>query len=159
MNPRILLLITCLLPSLAKAVDFPEFYSNVKNEHLVQYLHKTTTLAEAIALDPNNKKDIEILELRNRLDNIYTFWNLTYRKEIEEALLDNLENILESNKEAHIRMEAAMSLGIVHNSSSITSLTKALSDENNLVRKYANQSIEQIRTNNFTSYEKNRIDH
>lgn len=152
MTLKLLLLTTFFLPTLAAAVDFPEFYSSVKKEHLVQYLHKTISLADTIALDSNNKKEADILELRNRLDNIYSSWNLTYRKEIEKTLLNNLENILKSNKESYIRMEAATALGIVHNRSSIPSLNDALSDNNHLVRKYANESIEQIKASSFTSY-------
>jgi len=152
-----ILLLFGLLPSLADALDFPEFYSEVKKEHLTQYLNKTVTLAEEISLDPHNKKNLNILELRNRLGNIYSFWNLTYRKEIEDKLLLNLENILLKNTNSYNRMEAAMALGTTHNKRSIPTLTKALNDENDLVRKYAKQSIERIKLNKFTSYEQHNL--
>jgi len=117
------------LPSIVLALDFPEFYSKVKDEHLVEYLYKTTVISEKISIGEVKNEGKYILELRNRLGNIYSFWNMKYRNEIEIKLLNELHKILNTNNSPYVRMEAAIAIGIIRNKDSLKALNAALNDK------------------------------
>ena len=130
--------------SIAQAVEYKNFVSDAPpHENLVQYLTETTELSNSLAHDQLTDKEAcdQVLKLRNRLDNIYTAWHLQLRSNLQQLLLQNLYTTLRSHSQAYVRLESAISLGIVGDASSIPFLKQATHDPDDLVRKYARESI------------------
>ena len=90
----------------------------------------------------------QILELRNRLDEIYSSWLLRFEPVIEREILSVLEKLALEGESSYVRMEAVMAIGSIGRADSLPVLEKAAQDPDELVRKYARKAIEKIQNPN-----------
>jgi len=136
--------------NLARAVDYKNFVSDAPpHEPLDQYLSETIEISGSLAHNRLTDKEAcdQALNLQNRLDNIYSVWHLQFRSKLQGSLLGNLNKTLRAPSNAYVRMESAICLGIVGDTSSIPFLKQATHDPDELVRKYAEQSMDVICNN------------
>ena len=54
-----------------RAVDFAEFYSEPKKADLLSYLAETVSMSDKVAA---GDEKTDVLEMRNRIDQIYSFY-------------------------------------------------------------------------------------
>lgn len=107
-------------------------------EDLVVYLSETNALSE-------NLRGENVLELRNRLDNIYSDWLLRFDALIEADILSSLQRMAVEGSHQYYRWEAVIAIGIIRNPTALPVLKQAAAeDENARVRKYALDAMRMI---------------
>lgn len=116
-----------------------------KSENLIEYLSDTLELSDNL-VKKNGLKKYRIIDLRNRLDNIYSMWLVGYRDDLETELLNNLYQILSNAKNSsYQRVQAVMAIGIVGNQKSIQVLEKYKTDSVEDVRNYVTKNIDRLK--------------
>jgi hypothetical protein len=108
-----------------------------QGEDLLVYLSDTADLAAHIT-------DDSVLDLRNRLDNIYQTLMIRLDPTVEERVLRSLEQAATQSRSVYVRMEAVMALGAVGNPSALPTLERACNDSDDSVRRYASEAIRDI---------------
>ena len=109
-----------------EAIDFPEFYSDQHKLTLEQYIGNIEQECKLL-----NAKDIDshkIQDLRNKVDYLYSSLGVRLSLPRERDMLAVFHKVLGNAKEPYVRMEAAITLGIIKSTSSLPFLQDALSD-------------------------------
>ncbi len=116
---------------------------NDGKEDLLHYLRDTVQLAGHVNGD-------NVVDLRNRLDNIYSDWLLRFDPLIEHRILEALERMMLEATAAGDRLEAAIAVGTMRSLSSLPALERAANDPDPDVRKYAKEALEKINQASIT---------
>jgi hypothetical protein len=132
----VLIAVAGILSRHSWAMDVREFHDG--EEGLLHYLRDTVALAGRLNGD-------NVVELRNRLDNIYSDWLLRFDPLIERRVLTAIEHFALGAGSPADRHEAMIAIGVMRNPSSLNTLDRAAADPDPDVRKYALQAADEIK--------------
>ena len=93
-----------------RAVDFAEFYSEPKKADLLSYLAETVSMSDKVAA---GDEKTDVLEMRNRIDQIYSFYMLRFSPELESKVVGNLKIAANRTKSEYVKGEITTVLEII----------------------------------------------
>jgi HEAT repeat protein len=139
-------LISFILAAMISSAEVNAKQNFEQHIELLHYLNRTLVIAQELAAGKvtETKENAATLELRNRIENIYSLWLLRFRPDLEKQLLEKLHEIASTHIEAYVRMEAVIALGAIGSMDSAVVLRRAEKDKSEMVRKYAHDSLGRI---------------